>query len=393
MKNLTYRHTIVAGCIGFLVQAIVNNFAPLLFLTFQDTYAFSTGQIASLITINFGFQLFIDFISAYLVPHIGLRTALITAHVFSAVGLCGMAVLPELIAPYPGMLVAVLLYATGSGLVEVSGSPTVEACPTKNKASIMSLLHSFYCWGVVLTVGLSTLFFVLFGVENWRLLSCLWALLPLLNAVFFCFVPIYTPVGDEEKRQPFLKLFSRKTFWLLALLMTASGAAEQAMAQWASVFAEDALNVTKTVGDLAGPCAFALLQGLARALYGKFGDRIPLRGFMLGSALLSIVCYAVAALSPIPALGLVGCALCGFSVGIMWPGSLSIGAKAMPDGGTALFSLLALFGDLGCSSGPGLVNAAAEIAGGNLKTGLLAAGVFPLIMAVALSLWHRKKQS
>lgn len=391
MKKLTYWHTIVASCIGFLVQALVNNFAPLLFLTFQTTYGFSTGQIASLITVNFGFQLLVDLSSTYIVPRIGLRTALIAAHLFSAVGLCGMAVLPELLSPYPGILVAVLLYATGSGLVEVAGSPTVEACPTKNKASIMSLLHSFYCWGVVLTVLLSTLFFVTIGIERWQLLSCVWAILPLLNALFFCFVPIYTPQGTAANPKPIISLFSCKTFWLLALLMTASGAAEQAMAQWASVFAEDALHVSKTVGDLAGPCAFALLQGTARALYGKFGNRIPLRGFMMGSALLSIVCYAVAALSPVPAIGLVGCALCGFSVGIMWPGSLSIGARALPDGGTALFSLLALFGDLGCSSGPGLVNVAAVAAGNNLKMGLLAAGVFPLIIVISLICSKRNK--
>lgn len=392
MKKLTYRHTIVAGCIGFLVQAIVNNFAPLLFLTFQDTYGFSTGQIASLITVNFCFQLLVDFASTYFVPRLGLRACLVAAHLFSAVGLCGMAVLPSILPPYAGMLTAVLLYAAGSGLIEVAASPTVEACPTKNKASIMSMLHSFYCWGVVMTVLLSTLFFVTAGVGNWRWLACLWAALPLVNAVLFCFVPIYTLPGDETHKAPLRSLFSHKIFWLLALLMVTSGAAEQAMAQWASVFAEDALKVTKTVGDLAGPCAFAVLQGTARALYGKFGEKIPLRGFMLGSALLSIACYAVAALSASPVVGLVGCALCGFSVGIMWPGSLSIGSRALPNGGTALFSLLALFGDLGCSSGPGLVSVIADVSGGNMKLGLLGAGIFPLLMAVGLLFLQKKKK-
>ena len=295
-----------------------------------------------------------------------------------------MAALPRMLGnAYIDLMAAVVLYAIGGGIIEVLISPIVEACPTEKKEAAMSLLHSFYCWGHVAVVLISTAFFAVFGVESWRILACLWAAVPILNIFYFSQVPIY-PIVSEQEKLPVRRLLGQKTFWLIVVLMVCAGAGEQAMSQWTSAFAESALGVSKTVGDLAGPCAFALLMGTARALYGKFSDRIPLKEAMLGSAVLCIGCYGLAVFAGNPVLGLLGCALCGFSVGIFWPGTFSLAAKELPSGGTAMYALLALAGDLGCSSGPTLVGLAANAMGGQLKAGLLAAVIFPIWMLLGI---------
>ncbi len=379
-----YNHTIYACYIGYITQAIINNFAPLLFLTFQSSYQISLDKIALLVTVNFGFQLCVDALAARFVDRIGYRPAIIGAHITAAAGLVGLAVLPELLPdPYIGLICAILLYAMGSGLIEVLVSPIVEACPTERKEAAMSILHSFYCWGHVFVVLASTLFFTLFGIENWKYLAILWALIPFLNIFYFARVPI-APLVAEGESTPIRQLVKSRLFWIFFVLMICSGASEQGMSQWASAFAEAGLHVSKTVGDLAGPCAFAVFMGLSRALYGKFSEKLPLRSFMAGSGILCVASYLLASLSPNPVLSLVGCTLCGLSVGIMWPGTFSLAAKEMPRGGTAMFALYALAGDLGCASGPGLVGAVSERLGENLKVGILAAIVFPLLLLLGL---------
>lgn len=379
---MNYQHTIYASYFGYITQAIVNNLAPLLFLILQDSYQIPISQITLLITINFAIQLVIDLLSAGFVDKIGYRACIVAAHFFAAAGLLGLVLFPGLFPdPWVGLLAAVALYAVGGGLIEVLISPIVEACPTDNKASAMSLLHSFYCWGTVGVVLLSTGFLALFGKERWQLLPMLWAMLPVVNGFVFLKVPIASLVAEAEG-MTLRELASGKLFWVLVLLMVASGASEQAMSQWASAFAEMGLGVSKAVGDLAGPCFFSVLMGTARAFYGKYGDRLPLLPFMLGSGGLCIVSYLVASLSPWPALSLIGCGLCGLSVGILWPGVFSLASARLPRGGTALFALLALAGDLGCSGGPTLVGLVAGAFGDNLKAGLLAAVCFPILLIV-----------
>lgn len=389
IKN-NYGHTIYASYIGYITQAIVNNFVPLLFLTFQKDYDISLGAIGLLVTINFCVQLTVDFLAARFIDRIGYRTSIVAAHVFAALGLVGLSVLPELLPPYLGIVLAIVCYAIGGGIIEVLVSPIVEACPTKNKEAVMSLLHSFYCWGHVFVVLASTAFFTFVGIEQWKLLAVIWAVIPLGNAFYYALVPITTPVeqGDGMRMKDLLK---NKTFWLLFLLMICSGASEQGMSQWASAFAESGLKVSKTIGDLAGPCLFATLMGTSRALYAKFADKVSLRAAMIGSGALCILCYLLATFAPHPALGLIGCAVCGFSVGIMWPGTFSMASSALPAGGTAMFAFLALAGDLGCSSGPTIVGAVSDALGGNLKTGIISAIVFPVILVIAISFLGRKK--
>ncbi len=383
IKN-DYTHTIYASYIGYITQAIINNFAPLLFLTFAADYELTLDKITMITTINFLVQLGVDFISAKVIDKVGYRPAILTAHLCSALGLIAMAVLPELLpSAYVGLLMAVVLYAIGGGIIEVLISPIVEACPTTKKEAAMSLLHSFYCWGHVGVVVVSTVFFSVFGVEKWKILACIWAIVPLANIVYFSLVPIYTIV-EESDRLSLGKLLRQKVFWLLILLMVCAGASEQAMSQWASAFAESALKVSKTVGDLAGPCAFAIFMGTARAIYGKYSDKIPLKKMMAGSAILCIACYLIAARSGNPLIGLIGCACCGFSVGIFWPGTFSIAALRLPGGGTAMYALMALAGDLGCSSGPTVVGLAANAFGGDLKVGLLLALIFPAVMLLGI---------
>ena len=380
-----YKSTIYACFVGYIVQAVVNNFTPLLFLTFQDTYQIPLSSITMLVTINFALQLLVDLLSVGFVDRIGYRVSILFAHGFATVGILALAVLPELMSdPFIGLLIAVVIYAMGGGLLEVLVSPIMEACPTDNKEKAMSLLHSFYCWGHVGVVLISTLFFRVFGIENWKILACVWALIPLCNGFFFAKVPIAPLIKEGEQGYTVRQLSGKKMFWVFLVMMVCAGASEQAVSQWASAFAEKGLGVSKAVGDLAGPMAFAILMGTARAFYGKFGDKINLEKFMVGSSILCVASYLCISLVPSPVLGLIGCAVCGLSVGIMWPGTFSKAAAALPKGGTALFALMALAGDLGCSGGPTLVGLVSSGFGDDLKKGILLAAVFPILLAVGV---------
>ena len=388
--NAGYQKTIYACFTGYIVQAIINNFVPLLFLTFESTYHIPLSRITILITFNFGIQLLVDLLSTGFVDKIGYRASIMIAHIFAAAGLLGLAILPELLpSAYAGLLISVTVYALGGGLLEVLVSPIVESCPTDNKEKAMSLLHSFYCWGHVGVVLFSTLFFKLFGIENWKILTYIWLIVPTVNTFIFAKTPIAPLVEEGEKGMSMLDLCKTREFWILMLMMTCAGASEQAVSQWASTFAERGLGVSKTVGDLAGPMAFAILMGSARAFYGKFGDRISLDKFMVGSGLLCVLSYLCISLAPSPVMSLIGCAVCGLSVGIMWPGSFSKASATLRNGGTALFALLALAGDLGCSGGPTLVGYVSSIASDDLKKGILAAIIFPVLLVAGI-FWLRK---
>ena len=379
-----YRKTLLSCYLGFITQAITANFAPLLFLTFKDTYGIPLEKIALIPMAFFLTQLLIDFAATKFVDRIGYRTCVVCSQVLSAVGLALLAVLPEVLPdPFTGILIAVVLYAMGAGLIEVLISPIVEACPFDNKDGVMSLLHSFYCWGMVGVILGSTVFFAVFSVKNWHILAILWAVIPFVNAFNFLKCPIERLTEDGEGMK-MGQLFRIPLFWLMALLMVCSGASEISMAQWASAFTESAMGVSKTIGDLAGPCLFAVLMGISRVFYGKMSEKLDLTKTMLGCGALCILCYLLASLSPLPVLGLMGCALCGISVGIMWPGTLSISAQKCPKGGTVMFALLALAGDLGGSIGPSLVGSVSSMADGNLKTGLLVATLFPVLLIAGL---------
>lgn len=391
-QSKNYQKTMYACFIGYIVQAVVNNFVPLLFVVFQDSYHIPLSQITALITINFLIQLGVDLLSAGVVDKLGYRTCVLLAHGCAAVGLVLLAFLPDLLPnPFAGILIAVGIYAVGGGLIEVLISPILEACPTKNKEKAMSLLHSFYCWGHVGVVLISTVFFRLAGVGNWRILTVLWALIPVGNLVLFAGAPIYSLHEEGETGLTLRELFTKKIFWILMLMMLCAGASEQAVSQWASIFAEKGLGVSKTVGDLAGPMAFAALMGTSRLIYGKYGDRLNLNRFMTLSCFLCIAAYGCISLIPNAAVGLAGCAVCGFSVGILWPGTFSKASAAVKGGGTAMFALLALAGDLGCSGGPTLAGAVSSQCGDNLRMGILAAAVFPVLLLAGMLLLSRQK--
>ena len=379
-----YRKTLLACYMGLVTQAVSANFAPLLFLTFYRTYGISLSRLALISTCFYVTQLVTDLVCAKAVDRIGYRKSVIASHLLSGSGLIGLAFLPECLpSPYAGILLCAMIYAIGSGLVEVLCSPIIEACPFENKEKTMSLLHSFYCWGSAGVILGSTLFFALFGIGRWRVLSCIWALIPLANIYNFATCPMGTLVEDG-KGMTIRQLFRTRIFWLLLLLMVCAGSSELAMAQWASAFAESALHVSKTVGDLAGPCGFAILMGISRLLYGKFGDKINLTVFMAVSGTLCVICYLLAGLAGVPLAGLIGCMLCGFSVGIMWPGSISISSSTLPAGGTAMFALLALAGDLGGSIGPAIVGAVSQMTGENLQLGILSGIGFPVILVIGV---------
>ncbi len=384
-----FRHTIAASYIGYITQAIVNNFAPLLFVTFHRTYGISLSRIGLLVTVNFVTQILVDLFSAKFTDRIGYRPNAVLAHIFAAVGLILLGILPELTSdPYLGISIAVVIYAIGGGLTEVIISPIVEACPTDKKGAAMSLLHSFYCWGSVLVVLVSTLLFRLLGLNSWRIISAMWAVIPACNAIYFCFVPINS-LADEGRGMSITGLLKKKVFWVLALLMLCSGASELAMSQWASALAETGLHVSKTAGDLAGPCFFAILMGSGRVLHAHVAERFSLTGYLGACACLCIVSYLVVTFSPLPAISLAACGVCGLSVAAMWPGTFSISSKVCPQGGTTIFALLALAGDIGCSAGPTTVGFVSSALQDNLKLGLLSAIIFPVLMIAGLTMCRK----
>ena len=387
MKN--YEKTKIACYLGFVTQAIAANFAPLMFLKFHNDYNISLGNIALISTFFFFTQLLVDLFCAKYVDRIGYRVSIVASEICSAAGLLGLAFLPDLLpSPFVGIILSVIVYAIGSGLIEVLCSPIVEACPFENKEATMSLLHSFYCWGSVGTILVSTVFFMIFGMDNWKWLVVLLALVPAINIYNFATCPIEHLVS-EGKGLSVKELFQRPLFWIAVVLMICAGASELSMAQWASAYAEAALGLSKTVGDLAGPCMFAVSMGICRAIFGKYGDNMDLSRFMTGSGILCVACYLLASLSANSIAGLVGCIVCGFSVGIMWPGTISISSKAFPTGGTSMFALLAMAGDLGGSIGPGIVGRVAQHAGGNIRAGMSVGLVFPVLLLVMLFLFGK----
>ncbi len=387
----SYKHTVAACYIGYITQAIVNNFAPMLFVMFHNEYGISLEKIGLLITVNFGTQLLVDLVSARCIDKIGYRKCAVTAHIFSASGLVMLAVLPGILPdPFAALCVASVVYAIGGGLIEVLISPIVEAVPGDEKASMMSMLHSFYCWGSVAVILLSTASFAVFGIGAWHVIACAWAVVPLFNAAYFSRVPI-AQLTEDGKGMTAAELLRSKIFWVFVLIMICAGASELAMSQWASAFAEQGLGVSKTVGDIAGPCFFALLMGSARVLHSKIANRVNLTKYMGLCAALCAASYFAAALLPYPALSLIACGLCGFSVGVMWPGTFSMASEKCPTGGTAMFALLALGGDIGCSLGPSLVASASGALGDNLKSGIIFAALFPIILLVGLILCRTVK--
>ena len=388
-----YKKTLVACYLGFVTQAISANFFPLLFLTFKSTYGITLEKIAMIPMVFYLTQLIIDLAATKFADKIGYRACVLASQVLSSAGLVLMTFLPErLPVPFIGILISVVLYAIGSGLVEVLISPIVEACPFENKDGVMSLLHSFYCWGAMGVILGSTLFFSIFGVENWKILTLIWALVPLFNTFNFINCPIERLVEDNQC-MGIRKLLKTPIFWLMIILMICSGASETTMAQWASAFTESAIGVSKTVGDLAGPCLFAMFMGISRIFYGKFSEKLDLTKVMLICGTMCVGCYLLASLSPLPLLGLTGCALCGLAVGIMWPGSISISSQNFPKGGTAMFAFLALAGDLGATVSPAMVGSLAEMAGGNLKAGLLVSTLFPILLVIGLIILNKVKNN
>ncbi|WP_291653345.1 MFS transporter [Clostridium sp.] len=388
-----YKHTMYASFIGYIVQAIINNFIPLLFLTFQSSYNIPISKITFLVTFNFGFQLVIDFLAAGFIDKIGYRLSVIIAHICAGLGLISLTILPEIFSdPFIGLLISVMIYAIGGGLIEVLISPIVEACPTDNKEAAMSLLHSFYCWGHVAVVLISTIFFSVFGISNWKYLAIFWSLIPILNIFLFIKVPILHLIEDGENSLTIKELLSNKVFWLMVLLMICAGASEQSVSQWASTFAEKSLNGNKVLGDLAGPMFFAIMMGISRTVYGKIGEKINLKISMICCSLLCFISYIIISLSPWPLLSLIGCGICGFSVGILWPGTFSISSSILKKGGTAMFAFLALAGDVGCSLGPTIVGSVSSVFNDNIKIGILSSSIFPILLIIGIILSKNNKK-
>ncbi len=392
MRRLTYKHTVGASFTSAFVQALVVNFVPLLYLTFQRNYGLSLSQLSLLVTVNFVTQLTVDALSSKLVDVIGVRPCLIASQVFVALGLAGLAFLPGLIGnAFVGIILCTIVFATGGGIIEVMCNPVIKSCPLKNKTRVLSFSHAMYCWGTVVVIVLSTVFFVWFGIKNWKIMALIWSVIPAINAVMYCIVPLF-PITESGKSLPFKKLFASKLFWLFLLLMLCAGAAEVSVAQWASAFAESGLKVSKTLGDLLGPCLFAVMMGTARMLYGKFNHKFSVKKALLFCSALCVASYLLIAFAPWAWMGFVGLTLCGFSTGILWPAVCAVAGEQMPAGGTAMFALLALAGDVGCVSGPALVGVVSDALNGAIGWGILAAIVFPILMTIGVLMMRETRK-
>ncbi len=410
--KLGYKHTLTACCAGYVVQAIINNFSPLLYVVFAEELGISLAKISVLITLNFTIQICMDLSGTFLIDKIGFRASVIAANVFAVTGLTALGILPMIMADkFTAILIATVISAIGGGLLEVVVSPIVEAMP-KEEGFSMSFLHSFYCWGHAGVIILSTLFFFAFGVDNWNILAVVWCIVPLFSGVLFCFVPMRSLDAEGGTGGSIKYLFTKKQFWLLMVVMLAAGASELGMAQWASYFAERGLGVAKALGDILGPCAFAIAMGTTRLLFGIYGVRLKIEKCLAASFSLCIFAYLLTAFSPLPALSLLGCAISGVAVAILWPGSYTLGSEILPLGGTPMFALFALAGDLGCAAGPSLIGLISDgISMGSLpafiplisgsietvgiRTGILLATIFPILAVIASIIIIRliKKQS
>ncbi|WP_418547521.1 MFS transporter [Hominenteromicrobium sp.] len=408
-KTQNFKSTVFACYRGYITQGIVNNLSPLFFVLFQNKFGISYSLISALILCNFVTQVITDMLSVKYVDRIGYRKSAVIAHALAFSGLVMQGTLPNVLpAPYVGLVLATIMNGVGGGLIEVIISPIVDSCPGDAKASAMSLLHSFYCWGQVGVVLITTLLLRLIGEDLWFIIPILWSLLPLYNLFRFLKVPL-TPTVPEEEKTPLKTLFTSKIFLVALLLMLCAGASELAMSQWSSLFAERALGVTKVIGDLLGPCLFAVFMGIGRTIYGVWGEKIHLTGAMVFCAALCILCYLGTALFENPWLSLLSCALCGFSVSLMWPGTFSLTSAAYPKGGTAMFGILAVLGDVGCSVGPALMGAMSGAVSGNakiaasfpnltadqlgLKSGMLFSAVFPAVILIGVLLLTRFHKS
>lgn len=410
-KHYTYRNTTYACYRGYMTQAIINNLAPLLFIIFQTNFSISYEKLGQLVLFNFATQLLTDLWATKYADHFGYRKCMVAAHALSTLGLLSLGILPFLMpSTFFALAFSVSLYAIGGGLLEVIVSPIIEALPNDNKEASMSLLHSFYCWGQMAVVLLSTFLLWIVGRDLWFLLPILWSLFPLYNLFKFLHVPLL-PLVKEGQGMKLKELFSFPSFYLVLLLMLCAGISELTMSQWSSLFAEKGLQIPKLFGDLLGPGLFALFMAIGRTIYGYLGDCLPIKASMFVCGLLCILTYLVTVFSPLPILALLSCSFCGFTVSLMWPGTFSLASAAFPRGGTMMFGLLAVCGDLGGSFGPWLAGKISDTvqttgrsldfwAGSSLdleqiglRSGLLAAALFPMLMVICLLLFRVKKKA
>ena len=399
MSQVSYKKTKIACYLGYVTQAISINLLPLLYLTFQNEFSVSLSQLGFLATLLFAVQMAVDLLATRFGKYVSYRWGSVAACALSALGLVLMCVLPKWMPHfYVGVMLATVILSIGGGLTEVLISPLVDAIPEEGKVGEMSLLHSFYCWGVVAVILFSTAFFALVGVSYWRWLVLLWSLVPAVTAVMFACIPIPPKTEEVHSHRSAPSVVRYGLFWVLMALMVFSGASEMAPAQWASFFAENNLGIPKAVGDLLGPCAFAVFQGLSRVVFSRMARRRDPRRILAWHAVGCLVAYAVIVLAPHPLLSLFGFCMCGWFVGPMWPGILSLCATRFPAGGTAMFAALALCGDVGCAAAPMMIGAVTDrlvtadwLSSSAMRGGFAVCMVFPALLVVGLWLLRKRR--
>lgn len=348
-----YRLTTISCFVGIFAQAVIINLAALLFMPLMRLHGLTYVQLGTLVAVNFSVQVGSDLVFSGLIDRIGFRRLVLPACLVGSLGLFLFALAPVLLPGrvFAGLLAATAVYSAAGGLLEVLLSPIVNAIPNEEKGAAMSLLHSFYAWGQMATIILTTLFLFLVGERHWQWMVGFWALLPLANFLLFLKAP-FPPSVPEEHRLNMGDLIL-KPFCLLAFAAIFFGAsAEVLMNQWTSAFMERALLLPKLTGDLFGMCGFALMLGLGRAWHGKYGARFDISKALVAMSALAVLCYLVVALAPGSWPGLLACMVCGFATSLLWPGTLIVASERYPLAGAWMFALLAAAGDVGAGLGP-----------------------------------------
>ncbi len=380
-----YKHTIRACYAGTFTMSLVSNLTPLLFVILMDSFGLTFEQVGRLTLVNFMTQIAADLVFSKPVDKWGVRPFVAGGHFLCTIGLVLFALAP-MYAPhntYIWFMVSTVLFSCGGGLLELLLSPIVQAIPGDEKARAMSMLHSFYAWGFILVVVLTTTALGVFGSANWPLIMITWAILPLATGIAFLKVPLAPQVSEEQRTRTGV-LLSSAFFVVVVLGIAAGGAAEVSMSQWISAFTERALGLSKQMGDLVGVCMFALFLGIGRASYGKWGGKTDVTTLMLWGAVGSVLCFLGAALIPNPILAMACCAANGLCVSLLWPGSIVTAAARFPLAGASMFAILAAGGDVGAAFGPWAVGAVADVVPSGLRGGLLVGTIYPAIMVVCM---------
>ena len=388
-----YKITKYTCYLFYVLQGTLLNLTPLLFVPLMEQYGLSYMKLGALASVNFATQLIVDIVLSKLTDKHRYRISLRLSASAAFIGYMIFAWAPGRLGdPYTWLLIGTVVYSIGAGLMEITISPLIHALPDKAKGKSMAILHSFYAWGVVLTVIVSTSVLAIIGRDKWNFIVTGWLIVPVIGFILSCIMPVPKPEsGENERTAGSFRILIKPAFILFLAMIFFGSCAEAVMTQWSSAFLERAVGLDKLIGDIAGMSMFALMLGLCRMASAALDKKISLSTYMMLGTIGAVICYIIVSVSNVAAVSLIFCALTGFMVGMLWPGTLVLAADAFPKAGAWLFAYLAVAGDLGGVFGPWITGAIADRSG--LNAGLGAAAIFPVIGLICMIIYKRRTRS